>query len=347
MKIRTLILLTVLCLMVMIGCKRRSSPLSLESEIEPKQLTDTGLDFQCYWSPDGQYIAFLSARNTYDPYNAAIISELWIMDRDGKNQRPLILIDDIYEMVTIKNVSWAQNSNEMIVEVSVYRPDHRNEIWRVTVDGDKTQLSASGNWTENSLYSPDGSRIAFLIQKSNPYHYRLYITDTEFSDTLLVAKGMIGDYDWKSDSEGLVYSLFDDENKNYDLWNFSLNGSVNTKIAETSESEEILACSSDGQYIAFSDYESVSVTPANEFNPEQIISGARLPQWIPGRNLIVLLSEQTLDNTRFWTESWIVDLEGNILKKIAEGEASWTSFSSTGDFFVYSVNGNIWLDYFP
>ncbi|MBC8184314.1 DPP IV N-terminal domain-containing protein [candidate division KSB1 bacterium] len=46
-------------------------------------------------------------------------------------------------------------------------------------------------------------------------------------------------------------------------------------------------------------------------------------------------------------ESWIVDLHGNVIKKIAEGEASWASFSPTGDYFVFSVNGNIWLDYLP
>ena len=63
--------------------------------------------------------------------------------------------------------------------------------------------------------------------------------------------------------------------------------------------------------------------------------------------MILFLCEQNQDNMKFWTESWIVDLQGKVVKKIAEGKASWTSFSSTGDFFVYSVNGNIWLDYLP
>ncbi len=67
---------------------------------------------------------------------------------------------------------------------------------------------------------------------------------------------------------------------------------------------------------------------------------------MPNSNLLLITSEQTLDNESFWTESWIIDLEGNIIKKIAEGKHSRVSFSSNGEYFVYTLDGNLWIDKF-
>ena len=58
----------------------------------------------------------------------------------------------------------------------------------------------------------------------------------------------------------------------------------------------------------------------------------------------MITSERTLDNESFWTESWIVDLEGEIIKKIAEGKPTSVNFSSDGEYFVYSLDGNLWVD---
>lgn len=71
---------------------------------------------------------------------------------------------------------------------------------------------------------------------------------------------------------------------------------------------------------------------------------ARLTQWIANSNLILVSCEQTMDNESYWTESWVVDLEGNIIKKIAEGKPTSVNFSSNGKHFVYSLDGNLWLD---
>lgn len=333
-------------LLAIVNCtKKNSLPSSPEMEILPKQLTSTGQDYKCYWAPNNEYIAFLSARNTYDSNACCIVSELWIMDRDGENQRSLILVNEIYNTTDIKSVSWASNSNDMLVELIGYLPESKSEIWQVNINGNKNRLSSTDEIAQQPSYSPDGTKIAFIIQNPNPLNYKLYVANTDLSDTLLIEKGFIGDYNWKSDSDGLIYSLFDDQNGSYDLWESSSDGSVKTRISDTPESEETFSCSNDDKYIAYSDWNALYYTPTNTFNPKYIIDNARLPQWIPNRNLILFLSEQSQDDMKFWTESWIVNLQGNIIKKIAEGEASWTSFSSTGDYYVYSVNGNIWLDY--
>ena len=54
-----------------------------------------------------------------------------------------------------------------------------------------------------------------------------------------------------------------------------------------------------------------------------------------------------MDNESFWTESWIIDLEGNIIKKIAEGTFTELDFAPDGEHFVYSLYGDLWLDRRP
>ena len=90
-----LTIFTILLLMI-ISCEN-NSPLTLDEMNFPQQLTSAGHDLESYWSPNMEYIAFLTLRNTYDPTVAAVRFELWIMNYDGSDQRPLILINNLYD----------------------------------------------------------------------------------------------------------------------------------------------------------------------------------------------------------------------------------------------------------
>ncbi len=226
-----------------------------------------------------------------------------------------------------------------------------SEIWRVTIDGSKTRLSSTDDWAERPEYSPDGSKIAFIIQGPNPPQgspvYRLYVSNTDFSEPVLIEKGLIQDFVWKSDSNELIYSLYDRSNENYELWISSISGNEKLQFSNTLVSEEDPSCSSDGKYIAYSTQRTVYVTPSDTFQPKKVLDNARIPRWIPNRNLLLIVSDQTLDNGGSWTESWVVDLEGMVIKKIAEGNPTRISFSSNGEYFVYSLDGNLWVDQLP
>ena len=121
--------------------------------------------------------------------------------------------------MTITNVSWSKDSNDMLVQI--YTP-MGSEIWRVTLDGSKTRLSSTDDWAERPEYSPDGSKIGFMIQGPNPSQgfpvYNLYVSNTDFSESVLIENGLIHDFVWKSDSHELIYSLYDRPNENYELW---------------------------------------------------------------------------------------------------------------------------------
>ncbi len=106
MKYKLLICILSIFILMTIACNNNKSPTSSNEMNFSKQLTSSGKDYYPYISPNGEYIAFLSVRNTYNPDVAAIIFELWIMDKNGSDQHPIISIDDLWDEVGfIKNVS--------------------------------------------------------------------------------------------------------------------------------------------------------------------------------------------------------------------------------------------------
>lgn len=343
MKNKLLSFIIIFFLISIISCEKNKS----DNEVLPRQLTSTNSDSRSFWSPNGEYIAFLSTRNTYNPMASIMIFEIWIIDKDGSNQRPLLSFDELYESTNVVNVSWSTNSDALLAQIYTLGG---SEIWKISIDGNKTRMTSLDHWAERPKYSPDGSKVAFIIQGPNPPQgspvYRLYSANPDFSDTILIEKGLIGDYDWTHDSEGFVYSLYDRTNENFDLWKSSLDGTEKLRISETSKNEEILSCSYDGNFISYSDYNAVYITPSDIFNSRLLLDSARLPIWIPNRNLILLYRLQTQDN-KTWTESWIVDINGDIFMKIEEGNFSEVAFSFSGDYFTYTSERNIWLDKLP
>ncbi len=340
-----LTIFSILLLMV-ISCEKNKSP-SLDEMNFPQQLTSSGHEWESYWSPNMEYIAFLTLRNTYDPTVAAVRFELWIMNYDGSDQRPLILINDLYEgSITVRSICWSKDSQHMLARIDT--PRGGSEVWKVSINGTKARLSSTDDWTGQPVHSPDGLRIAYTIMgqmtpNGNPPYY-LYVSNPDFSDQVLVDTGQIEDYVWSSNSSELIYTLYDWENVNHELWKSSISGNEKLQFTNTPVSEEDPCCSPDGKYIAYSVRDSLYITPSDNFQINKVFDNGRKPKWIPNSNLILITSEQTLDHERYWTESWIIDLEGDIIKKIAEGKHSRVSFASNGEYFVYTLDGNLWID---
>lgn len=334
-----------ICIVMIVSCSTKKSPTSFEEMDLPKQLTSTEKDHNPFLSPDGEHIAFLSFRNTYNPNVSVNIIELWIMAKDGSNQRALLSKDDLQGgTVSPRDVSWNENSREMVVQISTAGG---SEIWRVNLDGNRTRLSSIGDWAERPQYSPDGSKIAYLIQGPNPPQgspvYRLYVSDTDLSEPVLLETGLIRGFEWRRDSNGILYSLYDQSNENDEIWKTSISGNEKVQFSNTSVSETELSYSSDGKYITYSVERTVYITPSDTFQPERVIDNARIPLWIPNRDLILISIEQSA-GTMSWTGYSIVDLEGNIVKVIGEGRAARVSFLSDGVYFVYTLDGNLWVD---
>ena len=103
-----LLTLSVIIIFV-ISCNIDKSPLFPDITEFPAQLTTSQKDFIPYWSPDGEYIAFKRIIDSSNPLSSALLFELWIMNRNGYYQHPIIsrkdfqAIDNIVHVITLVN----------------------------------------------------------------------------------------------------------------------------------------------------------------------------------------------------------------------------------------------------
>ena len=333
------------------GCLKDEPEVDPALKYMPIQLSSFNRDFEPKLSPNLKNVVFLSNRLTYNPYVAAPNFELWTMDRYGENARRLIKREDMPEGFEISYFWWSASSDYVSVLFSGPLANNRkSELVKVSLTGEKTILHSFDFLMENLSYSPDGKKTAFIIQgpvspNGNP-SYSLYSASSGFTDTVLIDKGLIAGYDWAKDSKMLIYSLYDWPNENFDLWKIQADATGKTRFTETPEDEYNFRYSKTENAIVYSSNNKVYISATDKFAPRLVVENARAPKWIPNRKLIVFFSEQSVSE-KFWTESWIADLDGNVIRKIAEGEPSSVSFSNTGDYYVYTVSGNIWMDYLP
>ena len=267
------------------GCKKDEPIESTEPKPGdyPKQLTQDNLDYRTFLSPDGKHIAFYSFRYTFNSEIAEVIFELWLMSSDGFDQRRLILPNSIYQQTKLTFLYWENDSKSMIVKIDDwYYNDRKSEIWRIGIDGKRTQLYTPNLRLGNVTYSPDRKKLAYIIQG------KLYVANPDFTDSVRIEKGLINDYSWQSDSKGLIFSLYDRPNENFDLWKSKSDGTGKLRFSETPESEEYLSISSDGKYLAYSVNKSTYITPSEKFLPKLILNDASSPYWIPNRNLLLV-----------------------------------------------------------
>jgi hypothetical protein len=329
---------------VVSGCKKDepAKPIEPKTGDFPKQLTQDNLDYRAFLSPDGKYIAFYSMRYTFKPEESGINFELWLMSSDGFDQWRLILPNSIFPETKPTFLYWEADSKSMIVQIDdgFYGNYSKSEIWRIGIDGKKTQLYTPNLRLENVTYSPDRKKLAYTIQG------KLYVADPDFTDSVRIEKGLINDYSWRIDSKGLIFSLYDRPNENFDIWTSKIDGTVKSRFSETPESEIYASYSSDEEYIAYYDDNSAFITPSSKFLPKLIAKSGNAPGWIPNRKLLLVTDELTDGNGSSWTEYWITDLAGNMVKKYPKGVFA-ISFSEKSKYYLFTQDGNIWMDYLP
>lgn len=132
------------------------------------------------WSPDGSHIAFTSTCAHQDippktPYKDATAtngnSNIWVVNADGSNPRPLLEID---EATSNSRPAWSPDGHK--VAFSSTRPLDGNvgnaNIWVVNADGSGahplTKLARSVRFigSYGVAWSPDGRRLAFISDRA-------------------------------------------------------------------------------------------------------------------------------------------------------------------------------------
>lgn len=126
--------------------------LDLASGLE-QQLVNTGRSFEPTWSPDCQQIAFVAERNDTDNF------ELYIMNRDGSDQRRLIPDQEMAPGHKDWAPTWSPNG-----DVIAYQSNQVGDlrVCFVTIGGRSLGCFAPGWSAARPAWSPDGNKLVFI-----------------------------------------------------------------------------------------------------------------------------------------------------------------------------------------
>jgi dipeptidyl aminopeptidase/acylaminoacyl peptidase len=148
------------------------------------------------WSPDGRYLAFLTSRGTEEEKKKG--AQVWLLDRRGGEAQPLTDIKG-----GIADYAWSPDGKRLALIVSPADPDDEPEklegwkrktqppividryhfkqdrdgylkrlyahLWLFDVASKKADALTSGSYDDESpAWSPDGTRIAFVSNRSMP-----------------------------------------------------------------------------------------------------------------------------------------------------------------------------------
>lgn len=143
-------------------------------------LVNEGNFFFPMLSPDGQHLAFLGEHPRTKRRN------IYIIGTDGFNLRPLMDIDTRAALKPDGQVAWSADSTEILYGVRD-RTGKPAGFFRVSLDGDEPEEIEFPDITEPIFdtwitSSPDGSRLAVLVQKLDQPYQDIFVADADGSN---------------------------------------------------------------------------------------------------------------------------------------------------------------------
>jgi TolB protein len=285
-------------------------------------LTSQNPQYDAYpvWSPNGEFIAFLSKRSGN--------IDIWVMEANGSN--PINLTanspgDDL-------SPSWSPDGR-FIAYIAENNKGVSYDVWIVEPDGNNpTKLTSEKNHIYGSItWSPDSSAVAYTNAVVNPKASDISETFEQFqpigvwiatidgkSLTALTPPRRDVDVAWSPQDGFLVTTVLDGLDSS--IWLVSIDGTILTNLAE--------------------------VTP----NPDHF------PIWSPDGDHIAFVSQR--DNVLNSWDIWIMDADGSNAVNLTENfgfvnsEPSWspdgtkitfTSNPPSNTSLGFDVDSDIWI----
>ncbi len=210
--------------------------LKIGSDAEPRQITrGGGNETEPRWSPDGNWLAFLSSRDDGEgDYDEAAEpkEQVWLLPMDGGGGEAEKLTDTLEG---IGEYHWLPDSSGIVYLSQEPRPKpleeyqtdknerkddavverferFRQQIWRIDRDSKKPKLLHPGDFGLGEIaVSPDGKSVAFTTNYTgevNDYHKSdVWVLDIETGATRPVSDGPGGKFHpvWTCDGSQVLY----------------------------------------------------------------------------------------------------------------------------------------------
>ena len=128
----------------------------------------TGNDDEPAWSPDGQRIAFVSARSGS--------GEIYVMNADGSN-----VVQRTFSGGYSEDPAWSPDGTKIAYATL---SNGSANLWVVSPDagGRPTLLFAAPGWDAQPAWSPDGARLALVSDwYAYDFVYDIYLIDADGS----------------------------------------------------------------------------------------------------------------------------------------------------------------------
>lgn len=158
---------------------------------DPDERTGPSASFPAA-SPDGQKIVFVS--------DAGASKDIWIVNRDGSNVRPLINWSGSDELAP----DWSPDGK--ILAFASTRNGGKLNIWATDQNGaNPKQLTSGGANNSQPRYSPDGARIAFTSDRTGKRELWIMNADGTGQHSVGLISKKVSDPAWSPDGSEIAY----------------------------------------------------------------------------------------------------------------------------------------------
>jgi serine/threonine protein kinase len=196
-------------------------------------------------------------------------TQLTWFDRAGKQFGTLGLPRDHYPAIS--------PDGKLVAVMRYFNNSTSSNIWVLDLArGAATRLTFSSSMDSSPVWSPEGSRIAFVSNRDGRYSLYQKVSSGEGDDELLLKSDEdIWLTDWSSDGRFLVYNTI---TANADIWALPLDGDRKPiPLVQTQFGEAISTLSADRQWMAYeSDISGRAETYVRPFRPASR-NGSRMP----------------------------------------------------------------------